>query len=71
VPDELPPWLTSSQTANSAVLLTESGAVVDPRIPASTREDASRTLSVVLQGQGWSRDAMVGDTGIEPVTSPV
>lgn len=50
------------QEDNSAVLLAETSAVVDPRLPTLAREEASRTLAGVLHGQGWSRDAMVGRT---------
>jgi len=67
----LPAGFDTVQAAHSAGLPEESGAASDHHIAAAAREDASRCLALVLSGQGWSSDGMVGDTGIEPVTSSV
>ena len=64
---EVGTWLDGVQTADSAGLLEEYGAAGDLHIPATWDDDA-RYLAWVFSGQGWSRDVMVGDTGIEPVT---
>ncbi|MBR7835750.1 hypothetical protein KDL01_20925, partial [Actinospica durhamensis] len=55
--------LPSHETAKSAELLTDSGAH-DREFPA----DSTR---LTWQVSGWSSAAMVGGTGIEPVTSSV
>jgi site-specific DNA recombinase len=53
----------TAAASNSAALTDEYGAV--------DRETLIDSLSLALAGQGSSKSVMVGDTGIEPVTSSV
>ena len=45
------------------------GALTDPG--AENRDSSADTNPLTLRVSGWSKTAMVGDTGIEPVTSSV
>ena len=60
VPELLAVRSDSPQTANSADLLTETGA--------ASRETLIRSLALSLAGHGSSRRVMVGTTGFEPAT---